>query len=656
MIANPRWLPRAWWAALAAIAVMAGVLRFTGYNFSLPYIDHPDEPNFYIQAALRFERGESIPHMQSYPPAYFTLYRAIQILLNDPDLTPVEQVALMRVFSILVNLLALTLIGLLAYCIAGEAAGLLAAGFWAVQPVVVEHSRFATPDNYAVLAVLAAMFSAVMALRTGRWVWTFAGTVSALLAFLFKYPAGAVLPVVILTPVLWVFFSPPGQRRSRGRRLWPVVALNIALSGLVVAWAFWDYGVLRNTARDLAQIGEPLHFPTWFHITGQMNGAMADYGALWALGAAGLVLALLWERTRSALDPSAMGVVAGGGALFLLGVASFGLLPYHNVYPLAAILTVLWGVGVSVYLALVDFALSRLFRMSSAEWTRVLPTALMLGLALLALAPAAIGAWADAQQRTLRDTRVDLMEWADASLPPGAYLSGDQDNHKTFNRAWGGYNGVNDFPIHRVALVTEQPVEIWREAGVQYAIVPYWIYAQMLDSPDGRAYLNDLLLLKTFPPSPDRRGPAMAVFRLTPIQHPLSVNFGGEIELIGYDLSTDHVRPGETVTVTHYWRALMVPSATYAVYNHMTPLDAREIVAQADGLPLSERRLTPTWGDSGEVLIGQPFRITLGEGVAPGVYRLLTGLYVREDGRRLPVVGGGEDTDYAVLALLTVTR
>ena len=165
-----------------------------------------------------------------------------------------------------------------------------------------------------------------------------------------------------------------------------------------------------------------------------------------------------------------------------------------------------------------------------------------------------------------------------------------------------------------------------------------------------------MLLLKVFPPSPERRGPPTVVFRLTPIQHPTSINFGGEIELVGYDLSSVRVRAGGTVTVTHYWRALATPTAVYTVYNHLTPLDSRQpIVAQRDGLPLSERRLTPTWGDPDEILVGRSFEIAIGEDVAPGEYRLLTGLYVREDGRRLPVLDGGE-ADCAVLTFLTVTR
>ena len=53
---RPFWPPRNWWLALLAILVLAGALRFPGYGFSLPHVEHvggrADEA-FY----LRYPRG-----------------------------------------------------------------------------------------------------------------------------------------------------------------------------------------------------------------------------------------------------------------------------------------------------------------------------------------------------------------------------------------------------------------------------------------------------------------------------------------------------------------------------------------------------------------------------------------------------------------------
>ena len=48
MAERPLWPRRNWWLALLAILVLAGALRYPGYAFSLPFVDHLDEPNHYM--------------------------------------------------------------------------------------------------------------------------------------------------------------------------------------------------------------------------------------------------------------------------------------------------------------------------------------------------------------------------------------------------------------------------------------------------------------------------------------------------------------------------------------------------------------------------------------------------------------------------------
>ena len=56
--------------------------------------------------------------------------------------------------------------------------------------------------------------------------------------------------------------------------------------------------------------------------------------------------------------------------------------------------------------------------------------------------------------------------------------------------------------------------------------------------------------------------------RPTP-QHSLNVEFGGQVRLLGVDLSADSVRPGETVTVTYYLEGMSEEPVNYKVLTHL---------------------------------------------------------------------------------------
>jgi hypothetical protein len=61
---------------------------------------------------------------------------------------------------------------------------------------------------------------------------------------------------------------------------------------------------------------------------------------------------------------------------------------------------------------------------------------------------------------------------------------------------------------------------------------------------------------------------------LSPLQpsHPLTVDFGGEIRLLGYDVAPTTIAPGDSVRVTYYWQSLVDVEFDYWVVS--TLLDA----------------------------------------------------------------------------------
>ncbi len=121
-----------------------------------------------------------------------------------------------------------------------------------------------------------------------------------------------------------------------------------------------------------------------------------------------------------------------------------------------------------------------------------------------------------------------------------------------------------------------------------------------------------------------------------PIAHPLDVNFDNQIRLEGYDISYPQpLRPGDSIRLTLYWRALQPIAANYKVFNHVYAADG-VMQAQRDGYPVCDGRETWRW-DPGE-LITDFYDIPVKADAVDGLYPLYTGFYLEDTGERLAVV------------------
>jgi len=121
-----------------------------------------------------------------------------------------------------------------------------------------------------------------------------------------------------------------------------------------------------------------------------------------------------------------------------------------------------------------------------------------------------------------------------------------------------------------------------------------------------------------------------------PIGNPLHVDLGGLVWLEGYDLAySAPLEPGETLTLTLYWRAQRPIEESYKVFNQSYYGDG-VMVAQQDGYPVCGMRGTWLW-DPGELIV-DIHEITVKPDAPPGLYPLFTGLYIQETGERLDVL------------------
>ncbi len=126
----------------------------------------------------------------------------------------------------------------------------------------------------------------------------------------------------------------------------------------------------------------------------------------------------------------------------------------------------------------------------------------------------------------------------------------------------------------------------------------------------------------------------------------LYARFGDVAELIGYDLTTTTLRPGQSVGVTLYWRALPgAGSLNYQVFVHLIPPDVSRLLGQHDGTPVEGARPTTTWA-AGEVLVDF-HSVSLTATDYTGEARIAVGFYDPAAPHiRVPVSGGA---DYLLL-------
>ncbi len=127
--------------------------------------------------------------------------------------------------------------------------------------------------------------------------------------------------------------------------------------------------------------------------------------------------------------------------------------------------------------------------------------------------------------------------------------------------------------------------------------------------------------------------------------------FGGSLRL-SYIPVLAEVTRGDAVCLALWWQALGELPANCSAYVHLADLQGKPW-AQSDGAPVNGLRPFETLA-SGEVL-ADPRALLMTTDVPAGSYRLLVGVYNREDGQRLAVTDGAEaGADSVTVGLVAV--
>jgi 4-amino-4-deoxy-L-arabinose transferase-like glycosyltransferase len=634
-----------------------------------------------VAAFFRLYRLDTLPPGDGYDPAYYGV-DALRILDGEwPIFLPTNfgrealfsyvvalSVALFGVspFSIhlasaMVGILTVPVVYLLAEELLGEEGGALGqfGGLLAALVVAISYWHL-TWSRYGVRAILLPLLAAMTicvlwrALRTNSK-RCFAGAGFFLGLGMYTYPAARILPLLVVLGFVYVLVS----RRSLARR----DLLHLAIVGLVALVVFAPLGVYFVT--------HPGSFSQRLGQASVLSPSLDLKGNLQALGD-GLLRTLLVLNFRG--DDMPLYSLPGRPALnaflsvlFLAGLCVSLLRIKRPVY--AFLLT--WLVVMSVPAMVSQYA------PAAKRAIGALPAAMVL-VAIGALVP-----WDVLNRQRLRRqpgwARGAMV--AMAAMVAAGLLYSAVRTYRDYFVVWAGDPdlfthfevGITSIGKYAGSLPPDEQVYLSPVAADHPGVVFNSQRRPRIQGYDGRVcivvpqetagsttYLivpnddtNSLDLLRAYFPQGEvaaegplhYQQPYFLAYRvpgstraLIGPSHPVEVDWGNKIRLLGYDLGAAVYGPGDTMTLTLYYQALEGMDSDYTVFTHLlgpeNPTTGGTAWGQSDSEPCRRSYPTSSW-TTGEIVRDQ-FAIGIADDAPPGDYQIEAGLYLLATMTRLP--------------------
>ena len=140
------------------------------------------------------------------------------------------------------------------------------------------------------------------------------------------------------------------------------------------------------------------------------------------------------------------------------------------------------------------------------------------------------------------------------------------------------------------------------------------------------------------------------------VQHPSQINLGDQMLFLGFDMSSDSVIPGDTLSLTLHWEAQRRLQEDYSVFLHLDDLRANYISWSLSEEINPAELPTSTWSPG--FYVSDRHVLGISAETPPGLYVLRAGLYRRDSGERLAVLDGEGNvvSDSLELAKVRVRR
>lgn len=591
------------------------------------------------QSVLDLLRG-----IDAQPPLYHLMLKLGRAGFGD-------SVFALRYVSVLCGVLCVPLVFRTAQALAGSSAARAAALAAACAPIMIYYQQEARMYAAAALFACAAMAITARgvtrgALRRREWAALALASLGALFGHFFTLPILAVNAVALLTNEIREKRRERKEEREtvHSRREKPLFSLVSSLfpfffTHLAIALAFgaWFFGlqwrvltrasptraaglpplaeIIDNVQRGVAGLIFGLKFEAWHAPT-----ALALFVAA--------LLGVRFARNRLA----ATWVAAS--CIFVFATASrSGIIPdFHPRYLLFAFAPL--AIAAGAWRAASPGLLRR--------WT---PIVLVLGAALVGQAAFFDFEW--------KKSRYDeLMRLLRERARPGdvaALLNSDQYPLVEYYGPAGASTWILDNGLWAAAREAEQLAQFERFAGDATRV---WLVKYGWASTPGlRSALERRLTAGGVRLYEGEFGDAVLTLYERadaagdlPLR-PAGARFGESIVLEASRTRGAQFAPGDAIALDLIWRATAQPRADYTVFVHLRRSDDGAQVAANDSPPLAGA--APTTGWSAGSVITDVRGIAIPADAAPGVYRIIVGMYAYPSFERLHIDGGAE-TEYVL--------
>ncbi len=247
------------WLGVAAIAAAAAVLRYAGIHWGLPnechmFSYHPDEFHS-LRGALAMASGDMNPHFFNYGSLYLYMVGYASIWFSGIDAAAIgfdQLPALLRSWTLLGRYVTIfsavatvPVVYLLGRKMVNNTIGIVAAAIFAVLPIHVLHSHYATVDITQTLFVAMTLLFALKLYEdpANRWNYILAG-LAAGLATSVKYNGA----LVMIAPIMAFLLVKPWKRDDipAWKYLIVMVAVAFAAFAFTSPYTFSDWENAKN--------------------------------------------------------------------------------------------------------------------------------------------------------------------------------------------------------------------------------------------------------------------------------------------------------------------------------------------------------------------------------------------------------------------------
>ncbi len=656
------------WLALAGLALGAFVLRAVTIGQTLPFVDHPDEPVHLEQALTMLRTGD--PNQQLFWKPSLHTYLLLMVVqacylwghatgvygpLHEMLITT-HIVTTVPEFFLAARLLTAcfgALTALAAYGLGARGwntgAGLVGALLVAVLPLHLRFSQWATTDVLATMLTTLALGTAVLALRDGTWrAYLTAGAFAGLAAST-KYNAGVVAGAIVAAAALRAW----NGRRSGWRHPAGEVArlVGAGLAAIATFIAGTPYALLRWSQVRAGIVeqwsnygGGNGHYRGAWNVGGYVEFFLGD-----GLGLLACLIVLAGLLILARRRPAVLGIWLGFAAPSLLLHLSRPTHFMQNMLPLLVACALPAGV------AAVELPRLLAPRSTAMRWFTLV--ALVLALVL----PPALRSAAEVSRQAAGDSRRQLLSWIDANVPPGARLAAELTPVPSPGEPRWSY----------VPRLADHDLAWYRAQGFAYVIATSHSWGQIA-VPEAYAPLLPATVAE-FGPRVRREemlGPHILVIATGlgagDARQPLADGVRiGEAWLRGVTIGDPSgegeppmlvpattFAPGGVLGLRTFWEVDGPFTTDYYIFVHLVDAEGRR-PTQRDAPPWQGRYPTSVWRPGS--LVVDHNDVYLPPTMAPGVYRVIVGMYDPVSGARAAVTVNGAPLPEGAVEVATIT-